>query len=182
MGTDTLNAADSLRAFAQNFSGFHTALIILALLMGFALVTIGLYNFATYGKRQRQGLSPAIATWQSIGGIALMGLAAIYERQHVSLFGEANPRSILDFQNPEGSEAAMLLTVLLGVVTFFGWVGIFRAWVMASQLGQQNTRHSYGDVIFVLFISTAAANPLLIGDLIANTFAAPNYMRLMLAN
>jgi len=178
---ESLNAAQSLQAFASNFPGFQTGLIILALAIGFGLVTMGLYNFATYGKRQRQGQPLTVPVWQTVGGTALMGLGAVIQTQHISIFSrDTNVRSILDFQDPSGSEAAMLATVLLGVVTFFGWIGIFRAWVMAAQLGGANTRHSYGDVIFVLIISTVAANPLLLSDVIANTFAAPNYLRQVL--
>lgn len=177
-----VGAAETLRTFAGNFEGFQLALLTLAALTGFYLITVGLFGFATYGRRLRQGQPMIVPFGQSMAGTALLGLAAIVQRQNFSIFPQANPRSILDFADPSGSEAAMLVTVLLGLATFFGWIGIFRGWFMLASLGSQGSRHSGADILFVLIVSTLMANPLVMSDVIAATFGAPNYLRLILGD
>ena len=178
-----MDAAESLRTFASQYPGFQQGVLITFAITGLALIFISLYQFATYGRRQRQGLPTSSILWRGMGGSALLGIGQTLTLSTRSFFEGASPRSVLDYAEPSGSEAAMLATVLVGFVTLIGWIGVGRGWLILSRMGESPGGQRDGDfwsALVMIGAGTIAANLVVFSDIIAASFGWNNYLRSLL--
>lgn len=172
-----MDAKATLLTIASNFEGFHLGMLLIFGMLGFLCVGSSLYMLVTWNRRARSGENPVTMFYLATGGAILISLPEILKRQTSTMLQSADPRSILDYATPSGSEAAMLAQVLLGLITFFGWCSTGYGWLLYTRLSRGQARHDAGDVAVFLIAGTLLSNLLVVSDIVAATFNTENYLR-----
>lgn len=181
-----VDAATALKTFAQQFAGFHVAIVVCGLVLGLFFIAVGTYNFATLSQQTRQGASPSTPFYQLLVGAVLLSIGVMIQIQTNTIIGNVEVRTALDYmaetQSTSG-EGKLLAQVLLGIMTLFGWAAIVRGWVIMAGIGKNNMSQrgaEFWNACVFLFCGTVASNLMAFGDLLANSFGSENFLRMYL--
>lgn len=183
-----VDATTALKTFAQQFAGFHAAIIICGVVLGLYFAAVGTYNFATLPQQTRQGASPATPFYQLLTGAVLLSISAMVQIQTNSIIGDVEVRTALDYMAETEStseEGKLLAQVLLGIMTLFGWTAIVRGWVIMANIGKNSMSQrgaEFWNACVFLFCGTVASNLLAFSDILANSFGSENFLRVYLGS
>ncbi len=178
-----MNAREVLVSIAGNFAGLQAGLIVITAFAGLSLVGISAYEVMTMHSRMRAGQSTASPLYRGLAGAAVLGIGRLVQIHTATMFEGYDARSILDYDQPTGSEAAMLVMVLVGLMTLFGWIGIFKGWLILSRMGKSVSGPRDGDfwnALVFLIAGTVGANIVAFTDVVAATASVENYLHRLL--
>jgi hypothetical protein len=167
------DALQMLNVFSSNLPGFQSLLIMLAYLIGFAMLGAGLWLWATNDGRGGNA-------WSGFGiaGLILAGafLLAFLESVQIlsnSLFDAGNPRQVLaevpvDRQHPGN----MIWMVAINLLAIIGWYGVLRGFYAMGMLGNAARQETWGRVCVWFIGGTCLINGPIFVAMLARTVGA----------
>lgn len=169
-----------LQAIANNFSGIQGFLDVLAIIIGACFIVHGIYRLANFAHLANRGEGAFSPTYELIAGAALCALPTYLTHASETLLTTASGlRTALDYENvPTVNQAAALLTVLVGVITLWGYYATLRGWVMFASLSNPkgSRQHSIWGVLVFLGAGALAANFMLFTDDISASLGVHNFL------
>lgn len=178
-------ASEILQTVATNLNGVHEFVEFFAIFLGVVFIIRGIYRLAAYQSRRQAGEATLSGLYNLAAGAALSSIGALMKSQSSTIFGtDEHLRTAMDYSTLPSNETGALLTVLVGFITLYGWVGIIKGWSLINALAKAGGGRDdeFRSGLTHIGAGTLAANFLYFTDVAANTFGVNNFLREYIPN
>ncbi len=175
-----MDAKATLIAIGNNIAGLATFMNSLFMIIGFALVCLGMYWFGIAGLPTAKVSRQAAFLASLMGGVMVAESGWLTSLSQTILADKANPVDLLAYTPPAAaSEFVVMLSVVVALTNLIGYYAVLRGTYHMATLEAAARRNGPGfwTAVTFLFFGTIGANFMEVLDVLAASAGHTNPLR-----